>query len=177
MSITKITYANKSAINSNSGVADTNKVNATDMNEIKTVVNNNADNIGDMANLVNGTSLVGALTNSTSYSTTNEIAIGTWVDNKTIYRKTFYVATLPNNNFTNIAHNIANMDELVNIYGIMRTPGNHTTVGFNMTGTSAIYGSGIILVVRADRTNIVLGTTGNFTSNVAYITLEYTKTS
>lgn len=36
-----ITYSNKVAVNTNSGVADINKVNAADMNEIKTVVNNN----------------------------------------------------------------------------------------------------------------------------------------
>ena len=42
MAIQTITYSNKTALNSNSGVADTNKVNAADMNEIKTVVNNNA---------------------------------------------------------------------------------------------------------------------------------------
>ena len=42
MAVQTITYANKSYINQNSGVADTNKVNDTDMNEIKSVVNNNA---------------------------------------------------------------------------------------------------------------------------------------
>ena len=36
-----ITYQDKSAVNTNSGVADVNKVNASDMNEIKTVVNGN----------------------------------------------------------------------------------------------------------------------------------------
>jgi hypothetical protein len=42
MAVQTISYANKSAINVNPDVADTNKVNATDMNEIKSVVNNNA---------------------------------------------------------------------------------------------------------------------------------------
>ena len=39
--MSKITYADKSAINVNPEVADINKVNASDMNEIKTVVNDN----------------------------------------------------------------------------------------------------------------------------------------
>lgn len=39
----KITYAAKSYINENSSVPAANKVQATDMNEIKTVVNANAD--------------------------------------------------------------------------------------------------------------------------------------
>ena len=43
MAVSTITYLNKSAINENADVADTNKVKASDMNEIKTVVNNNAN--------------------------------------------------------------------------------------------------------------------------------------
>lgn len=37
----QITYANKSALNVNSSIADTNKCNASDMNEIKNAVNTN----------------------------------------------------------------------------------------------------------------------------------------
>lgn len=36
----KITYADKSALNINASIADNNKVNATDMNELKNVINN-----------------------------------------------------------------------------------------------------------------------------------------
>ena len=39
MALNTITYSNKADINSNSSVADINKVKAADMNEIKTVVN------------------------------------------------------------------------------------------------------------------------------------------
>ena len=42
MSVQTITYTDKQQLNANSSVADYNKVNAADMNEIKTVVNNNA---------------------------------------------------------------------------------------------------------------------------------------
>lgn len=41
--MSKITYQNKVALNVNSNIADINKVNASDMNEIKTVVNDNDD--------------------------------------------------------------------------------------------------------------------------------------
>ena len=109
------------------------------------------------------------------YSTSEEHRVGRWVDGKPIYRKTFYISSLPNNDWVNIAHNISDMDEITNIFGIMRTPTNHTTVAFNMAGQSSLYGSGNVLVVRADRTNIVIGTTTNWSANVAYITLEYTK--
>lgn len=51
MSITKITYADKQQLNANASINANNKCQATDMNEIKTVVNGNADNIGDLATL------------------------------------------------------------------------------------------------------------------------------
>ena len=45
MAISKIQYDNKVAINIDSTIPDINKCNASDLNEIKSVVNNNADEI------------------------------------------------------------------------------------------------------------------------------------
>ena len=45
MSIKKITYTNKTAIQNDTSIADENKVTDNDMNEIKQVVNNNADEL------------------------------------------------------------------------------------------------------------------------------------
>ena len=47
----KITYENKVALNVNSDIADVNKCNASDLNEIKNVVNTNDDNVGLLSNL------------------------------------------------------------------------------------------------------------------------------
>lgn len=146
------------------------------MNEIKSVVNTNDTNLGDVTDLMGASNVVDALINMNTYSKTSEKIVGVWVDGKPIYRKTFYVDSLPNNNYTSIAHNIANIDELVNIFGTMRSS-NYTTVAFNMVGQTALYGEGSILIIRADRTNITIGTTKDWRSNVAFITLEYTKTT
>lgn len=51
MAIQKITYSDKSYINENASIAAINKVQATDMNEIKSVVNTNADKVGDLTSL------------------------------------------------------------------------------------------------------------------------------
>ena len=115
--------------------------------------------------------------NNYEYSTTKETIVGVWVDSKPIYKKTFYVSSLPNNNWVNKAHNISNIDMIIDIQGIMRTPSNGTTVPINFSGTSALYGAGNALCVRADRTNIVIGDTTNWSSNEAYIHLFYTKTT
>lgn len=47
----KITYEDKEFLNKNEEIADNRKVNDTDLNEIKQVVNTNDDNIGDLSNL------------------------------------------------------------------------------------------------------------------------------
>lgn len=52
MAIQKITYSDKSYINENASVSAINKVQATDMNEIKTVVNNNADLIYPVGSVI-----------------------------------------------------------------------------------------------------------------------------
>lgn len=58
-----ISYTNKSALNQNLSIADTNKCNAADMNEIKTVVNANATECGNASNLntTDKTSLVNGI--------------------------------------------------------------------------------------------------------------------
>lgn len=59
----QITYADKTAINVNPDVAATNKISDADMNEIKTVVNTNDTNVGDLSNLTTpvASSIVGAI--------------------------------------------------------------------------------------------------------------------
>lgn len=48
MAIQNITYGDKSFINENSQIADINKIKDTDMNEIKNVVNNNANELASV---------------------------------------------------------------------------------------------------------------------------------
>ena len=47
----KITYEDKEFLNKNENIADKNKVNDTDLNEIKEVVNENDTNVGDLSSL------------------------------------------------------------------------------------------------------------------------------
>lgn len=58
-----IGYTNKSALNQNASIADINKCNAADMNEIKSVVNANASECGNASalNTTDKTSIVNAV--------------------------------------------------------------------------------------------------------------------
>lgn len=66
----KITYENKVALNVNSDIADVNKCNATDLNEIKNVVNENDDNtITNTNDIAKNAAKIGTLSN---LNTTNK---------------------------------------------------------------------------------------------------------
>ena len=90
----QITYTNKETLNSQPSIAAKNKVTSDDMNEIKSVVNANDDNVGDLAglNTTDKSSMVNAvneLKSGEEYST-NEINTGkTWIDGKPIYRRIY----------------------------------------------------------------------------------------
>lgn len=58
-----ISYTDKTALNQNSSISDVNKCNASDLNQIKTVVNANATECGDASSLntTSKTSLVSAI--------------------------------------------------------------------------------------------------------------------
>ena len=53
------------------------------------------------------------------YSTTEQV-IGTWIDGKPIYRKVINFGSLPNAESKSVAHNIANIDFIVNVWGMAK---------------------------------------------------------
>ena len=105
----------------------------------------------------------------------NEIKIGTWINNKPIYRKVVDCGNLPDSTYKNVAHNISNIDEITNIYLRVKTSGNYF-YNSNMKGTSDIFSSGT-LIVRANATNIQISTDYNYSGHSAYAIIEYTKTT
>lgn len=159
MAVQTITYDDKSFLNQNQNIADVNKCNDTDMNEIKTVVNNNA------------TILQGATTYSTSETNTGKI----WIDGKPIYRKVINCGNLPNASSTTIAHGITSLETYISVIGVAQRstdndllPIPYVTFNANNSGGIAIY---------CDNTSVHLTTSTNRSGYVGYVTLEYTKTT
>lgn len=144
----KITYENKVALNVNSDIADKNKCNAADLNEIKEVVNTNDDNtttntnnianneanIGTLSglNTTNKNNLVGAINevnNKFNYSTEEQV-IGKWINNKPIYRKIVFFEVTSN---SDISHNY-NIQSVENIWideSASYILGDYETLGVN----------------------------------------------
>lgn len=177
--MSKITYENKVALNVNSDIADINKCNASDLNEIKEVVNANDDIVGDLAqlNTTEKSNLVGAinevLSNDTAKGTysTNETVVGTWIDNKPIYRKVIIDKTVP----AGIGYFSTgiNIDTFINCDGIVINNENKLTLPI-----VNLYAGNATTSCWGNRTQIYTYCNDNgLQSKPIYYILEYTKTT
>ena len=158
--MSKITYTDKVALNENPSVADVNKVKASDLNEIKNVVNANADNLNKI-NALN------------TYSTTEQV-VGKWIDGKPIYRQV--INTTGNNSQGQSIATISNIDNIVNMFGWVRN-GNiqrscSTAFYGDVAWTSQLYENSQYIILEC-------GSKFADFKNNATITLicEYTKTT
>lgn len=182
--MSKITYTNKVALNINQDVADVNKCNATDLNEIKQVVNENDDdfntlnaNVGDITqlNTTDKTSIVNAINevnqndiNKGTYSTTEQ-KIGIWLDGKPVYKKTIVV-----NSLTGSAafYTDTSIDNIVNIYGLATYSNNDK----NKHQLGAYANTNFYSLIQWASNESKLYYYGNgYNGQKAWVTIEYTK--
>lgn len=112
--------------------------------------------------------------NNLNIYSTEETRIGKWIDGKPIYRKVVDLGNLLNANSKLVAHNIANIDFVTSISGLVVSATNHYNIPW--TGTPLML-NGAIICIRADRTNIGIANTTNLSSYTAYAFIEYTKTT
>lgn len=174
----QITYINKSFINENPDVAAQYKVSASDMNEIKTVVNNNANLMGDVSTLSTGSPNVVSSINTISKYSTTEQKIGTWEDGKPLYRKSVFLNSLPNNTSTTYQHNISNVKSIwfdkTACFAIWNYEQDNQFTNdlpyFNYSGNH-------IYLANANKTGFEIVTINDRTSLKGYVTLLYTKTT
>lgn len=148
MAVSTITYTNKVALNENASVADINKVKAEDMNEIKSVVNNNASETSTNTNniAINTQDLV----NLKTYSTAEKV-IGTYIGannvEHTLYEKTFTGSANTNTNIaTSWTYPIINVSVVVSkdgtgdyVVGYASSSANCGIYGSFATGNMKIY--------------------------------------
>lgn len=182
----KITYEDKVALNINYDTADINKVNASDLNEIKDVVNTNDDNVGLLSNLntTNKSNLVNSINevnNKFNYSTSEQV-IGKWTNGKPLYRKTItFTSTIRENTTTSIAHNIINAKNIFIDYGASFIEANIGTSDYISYNFPLIGYSGNItdkVYCYVNLTNINFYANGAWGNNwTKHITLKYTKTT
>lgn len=169
MAISQITYSDKSDINTSS-VPATNKVAASDMNEIKQVVNTNANLVGDVSNLnTSATTVVGAVNEvNTPFNIVtdgSEIKVGYQIDGHDVYAKRFTIPSLTNG--TQIPHGLSNF-EVVDWKAVTYYGGVWRKLNYPLSGG--------YYVINVDSTNIIYYASSSLTGT-GYITLYYIKTS
>lgn len=155
MAVQTLTYGDKQFLNQNADIPATNKVEDTDMNEIKQVVNNNAT----------------ILQGETTYSL-NEVDTGkTWIDNKPIYRKTIQIPSFSNSEIT-VNTEITNIDNITNIEGSFKRSGTETPYFYSIDNT-------LMDEWRIDYNTgeMTIKTNNSYVTFTGYLTFEYTKTS
>lgn len=165
MAVQTISYTDKVALNENSSIADINKIKDDDMNEIKSVVNNNAtetdNNSTDIENLQ-------------IYSTTETNTGKVWIDNKPIYRKVYEKQVSSNTTDSSIAllSDLGYETIWINQGKSFCQYGANTSSGINWYNGSSDYG-----LVYINPTGKLTIKNGSGLSRTYYVTVEYTKTS
>lgn len=117
------------------------------------------------------TPLPSNMTDGIIYSTT-ERKVGQWIDGKPIYQKTVSCGALPNATTKTVAHNISNVNYIIDYHGISMNPTSHISIILPYPGENQD------ITVYVDRTNInIVDKTDNSRYTTTYVTLQYTKTT
>ena len=170
MAINTITYTNKVDVNTTATPA-INKVTASDMNEIKTVVNANANGVGDVSTLTTtATTVVGGInelnTPPNIVTGGSEVRLNYQIDSKWVYAKRYAITSLATS--ITIAHGLTNFTlvdwDAMTLY-------NGTWRKLNYSVTSAYY------IIDVDSTNIKYNASAALTGGSGVITLYYVKNS
>ena len=164
MAVQSITYGDKTQIYANNDVADANKVKADDMNEIKSVVNNNA------TELTSTNTTLSAVINYTNAET----QVGKWTNNKPLYRCILSLSAFPNSASTSYATNISNIDKVIMVQGSAWSSNATFPLPYEAPDNS---GGAIELVYLKDTNSIRITTHSNRSSLTGIAILYYTKTT
>lgn len=180
MAINTISYDNKSDINTSTTPIQ-NKITASNMNEIKSIVNSNANLMGDLANLTTTekSSLVGALNESKATATTQvsfdttEQEIGTYLGVK-FYRKVYDVGSLPNNTSKDTITDLPTSYKIVNVYGNATSSNAVLPIPATNPASNA-YSIAVTMLQEGGYWKIVMSTGIDRSAFTGYVVLEYTK--
>lgn len=151
----KLTYDNKVTLVSQPDVANENKVTASDMNQIKTIVNGNDDNFSHIS----------------TYSTSETATDMTWIDGKTIYRKVYTGTTTVGGQYTTVDSSFSG--NIIKFEGTVINKSNNTT--YPLVGENGSNGDFIFPYFQNTKIQLL-----NYNSKKTFdyiLIIEYTKSS
>lgn len=167
----QITYANKEFINENANIPAINKVQDTDLNEIKSVVNGLVSDTYSTdteqsysCNYVNGA--IGF-----TYSTSEVDTGKKWVDGRTIYRKSYTGTAVKSGSKT-----IDTISAISNVISYTGTAESDYDWTWSIPNSSSGYEVGFRMTTNTKQLQLTFGSNYK-TSNHFVLTIEYTKSS
>ncbi len=109
-----------------------------------------------------------------NYSSSEQV-IGTWINDKPLYRKVIITGTLPNTNSKSVSHYISNMETLIKIYGIATNTSTKNRLPLPYVDT----GNLSWCVQMFANNSVVYITAGDNKSGYdeSFVVMEYTKTT
>lgn len=136
---------------------------ATNMNNLEQRIKNEFDNLNDSLNKLE------------KYSTSEQV-IGTWIDGKPLYRKTFYIPDITINTGTTIESGITNIDIVKSLDGTFKFTATNDSDLFALNYIQNNYGIAIRLKPNG---KFYFERSGWQKGDLVYliINIEYTKTT
>lgn len=142
---------------------------------VATVVNSlESTSATDALSAKQGKELNEKITRNSTYST-EEQAVGTWIDGKTIYRKIINFGALPNATKKDVAHNISNLEQFTKIEGIA-TRQDDTKFTQSLPLVYKDIERNYNTPLGVDAQTVSIQTNEDRSMFNGYVTLEYTKT-
>lgn len=108
-----------------------------------------------------------------NYSTSEINTNTTWIDGKTIYKKTVYFGALPNNTLKSVSHDITGLSKVIKFEGIAYTGDVAITLPLVYKGSDSAYN----VEIQVTSTVIRMSASQDRSSYDAYVTIYYTKES
>lgn len=164
----KITFDDKVSLTT-SPLPRANKCTAEDLNEIKSVVNDNADKLD--LNTIEIGNLEDSLNNRFNYSTT-EKQIGNWINNKPLYQITLTGTKVYGSDLElSIPENI---DNIISIEGAIKTTSGIT---YNLDRTEGDSYTRLEIATRTSRLTYKSSGASTYFNGDVFVTLKYTKST
>lgn len=99
-----------------------------------------------------------------------EQVVGTWTNGKPLYQITVDFGAVPNNSTKTVAHGVANIEEICNVWGILHYSGI-------VFGETLPTGDTYKMRTAVRSTTVEMTTNASWSSYTALITFQYTKTT
>lgn len=162
----------------NYDIVDTTYTGGTDLNA--STFNTMQDNIAKVATTTSDglmSSTDKAKLDKTGLFSLDEVAIGTWIDGSTIYRKVINFGALPNATSKLVNHGISNIKLSINAYGVYFNSDYSAFVNIPNSIPNTSYINYGVSITSISKTQIEVMTGTDRSSFNAYIILEYIKNS